>query len=159
LAVVLVFSWATYDWLRLRRLSERATAVEIYRRMRRYGARLLVALEAGDTPYEYAAILSLRIQELASQGLNQGFVLSTSRLVQSITDQIVRISYRPVQPESMPTFYLQHQWRVLRWRLRLMLILKNWKEVRDHFYPVEKKNPENMTGASGDHDSRAEQEE
>jgi transglutaminase-like putative cysteine protease len=159
LAVALVIAWAFYDWLWLRRRSERAAAVEVYRRMRRYGSHLVIAAEAGDTPNEYAAALSRQLEELAGEGRNQGFGQGTAQQVKAITDRIVRVSYRPVQPENMPDSQLQRQWRELRWRLGLMLILKVWKALRDHFDVSKNENPNNQALVSGDYDSEVDQEE
>jgi hypothetical protein len=52
--------------IRMRRLPELEAAGEVYRRMRHYGLRLAVVSEPGDTPYEFAASLGSRLQELSS---------------------------------------------------------------------------------------------
>ena len=140
LAIVLVISWAVFDWRRLLHLSEPEAAGEVYRRMRRYGAHLIVASDAGDTPYEYAAAMSQRLQELGGERLNPGFGQITAQQVRAITDRIVRVSYRPVPSESMPEVRLQSLWLELRWRLRLMLILKGWKSMQDQFFGIVKQN-------------------
>ncbi len=140
LAIVLLLTWTVYDTQRLRSLLETEAAGEVYRRMRRYGAHLVVASDAGDTPYEYADALSRGLQELAGEGFNSRFWLSTAQRVQTITDRIVRVSYRPVQSEKEPEVRLQQLWSQLRWRLRLMLFVKGWKTVRDHIFGVMKQS-------------------
>jgi transglutaminase-like putative cysteine protease len=133
LAGTLGAAWAALDAIRLRRLSEQAAAVEVYRRMRRYGALLAVALEPGDTPYEFAASLSTRLQELARQGVSPAFGLRMLHEVHSSIDGIVRASYRPSQPQVAQDSHVLYQWQTLRWRLRLMWILKSWESLRHRF--------------------------
>jgi transglutaminase-like putative cysteine protease len=133
-------AWAALDEIRLRRLSERAAAVEVYRRMRRYGGSLAVVLEAGDTPYEFAALLRARIQELTRGSVGRALGLHLNQEIGSITDGIVRANYRPAQPESTPDFHVLHQWKGLRWRLRLLWMLKSWHALRDRFRGL----PENL---------------
>jgi hypothetical protein len=133
LAGTLGAAWAAWDGIRLRRLSEQAAAVEVYRRMRRYGALLAVASEAGDTPYEFAASLSTRLQELTSQGVSAAFGLRMVYEVHSIIDGIVRASYRPSQPQVAQDSHVLYQWQALRWRLRLTCILKSWESLRHRF--------------------------
>lgn len=133
LAGTLGAAWAALDGIRLRRLSEQAAAAEVYRRMRRYGTLLAVALEAGDTPYEFAASLSTRLQELARQGVGPAFGLRMVHEVHSIIDGIVRASYRPSQPQVVQDSHVLYQWQALRWRLRLMWILKSWESLRHRF--------------------------
>ena len=87
LATLLLLAWMIYDHLRLSRMPEPVAAVEVYRRLRWYGARLAAAAGAGDTPYEYAASLSRRLEELAVGGISPGFGLSTAGKVQAIADQ------------------------------------------------------------------------
>jgi hypothetical protein len=133
LAGTLGAAWAALDAIRLRHLSEQAAAVEVYRRMRRYGALLAVALEPGDTPYEFAASLSARLQELTRQGVGPAFGLRLIQEVHSITNRIVRANYRPSQPKVAQDSHVLRQWQALRWRLRLMWILKSWKSLRHRF--------------------------
>jgi transglutaminase-like putative cysteine protease len=133
LAGILGVVWAAWDGIRLHRLSEQAAAVEVYRRMRRYGTLLAVALEPGDTPYEFAASLSARLQELARQGVSPAFRLRLVREVHSIIDGIVHASYRPSQPQVAQDSHVLYQWQALRWRLRLMWILKSWESLRHRF--------------------------
>jgi hypothetical protein len=134
LAGTLGAAWAAFDEIRLRHLSEQAAAGEIYRRMRRYGALLAVALEPGDTPYEFAASLSARLQELPHQGVGLASgSLRTIQKVHSIAEEIVRANYRPSPPKAAQDSDILRQWQALRWWLRLMWILISWKSLRDRF--------------------------
>jgi transglutaminase-like putative cysteine protease len=126
-------AWAAFDEIGLRRLSEQAAAVEVYRRMRRCGTFLAVTLEASDTPYEYAASLCARLQGLTHRGVSQALGMRLIQEVDSITDGIVRASYRPSQPVSTSDSHILDQWKGLRWWLRLMWVLKSWQSLRDRF--------------------------
>jgi len=128
-AGVLVATWVIFDSIRLRRLSRPLAAVIIYRRMRRYGALLAVILEPGDTPYEFAATLNSRLQELTRQGIGTTFGLGMVPEIQALTDAIVCSSYRPSDFEVVQDSPILQLWRSLLWRLRLMWILKGCRAL------------------------------
>ena len=107
-AALLVFIWMAYDRLRLDRLPAQAATVEVYRRLRWYGARFAVLPAAGDTPYEYAAALSSRLEGLASSGRGARLGEDTVDQVRAIAETIVWISYRPISAESSLAMPLQH---------------------------------------------------
>jgi transglutaminase-like putative cysteine protease len=159
LAFLLAIAWTAYDWLRLRSLSESTAAIEVYQRLRRYGARLAVVLEPGGTPYEYAAALNRRIEALSDLRINPWIGVSTTQQVQAIVDKIVRVSYRPVRLESTSNSVLQTQWRGLRWRLFFFLILKIWKAVRERFSKADKRNLDTQNDTSRDYDTGNDLEE
>jgi transglutaminase-like putative cysteine protease len=123
-------AWAVFDSYRLSRLSEPAAAAEVYRRIRRSAARFSVALELGDTPYEFGASLIARLQELARQGSGPSFGTLVIQEVEVLIERIVRASYRPSLSQVAQDSYLSRKWRTLRWRLRWMWVLKNWKSLR-----------------------------
>jgi len=128
--VLLCGAWFLFDELRLRRLPQPAAAVKIYRRMRRYGAILAAPIETGDTPYEFAALLGERVQELVEPGFNPAFGERTIEAIRRITHAIVRLSYNPLGsavPQDVPVF---QQWMGLRWRLSLVWMLKYWRAWR-----------------------------
>jgi len=120
---ILGLLWAASDEIRLRRMARHKVAVEVYRRIRRYGKSLDVDSMLSDTPYEFTSSLTTRLQELRFQHLKPGFLLSLFRDLQAVTDDIVRTSYRPAQLDSMPTPNLLQQWRSLRWKLWWLWIL------------------------------------
>ena len=132
-AALLVFIWMAYDRFRLDRLPAQAATVEVYRRLRWYGARFAVLPAAGDTPYEYATALSSRLEGLASSGRGARLGEDTVDQVRAIADTIVWISYRPVPAESSLAMPLQRSWYRLRWRLRWMLLVNFWKAFAAHF--------------------------
>jgi transglutaminase-like putative cysteine protease len=131
-AGALLAVWIIFDNSRLSRLSEPAAAVEIYRRMRRSGARLVMALESGDTPYEFADALIARLQELARHGVSPVFRLLVIQEVKTITDRIVLASYNPSLSRDALGKPLVRQWQMLKWRLQWIWLLERWKNLRDH---------------------------
>jgi hypothetical protein len=130
---ILGAAWSVFDELRLRHLSEQALGGEVYRRMRRYGAFLAVTSDGGETPYEFVASLRIRLQELTRGGAGRVLGPGLIREVESVADGIVRASYRPSLPGAVPDSNLLRQWKGLRWRLRLMWMLKSWRSLRDRF--------------------------
>jgi hypothetical protein len=131
LAGVLLAAWTIFDNSRLSRLSEPAAAVEIYRRMRRSGARLVMALESGDTPYEFADALITRLQELVRQEVGSAFGLQVIQEIKAITDRIVLASYRPSLSRDAFDKPLFRQWQMLKWQLQWIWLLEQWKNLRD----------------------------
>jgi transglutaminase-like putative cysteine protease len=127
---VLLAIWAVFDNFRLSRLSEPAAAVEIYRRMRHRGARLMLSMEMGDTPNEFAVTLIAQLQELSRRGANPAFGLRLSQEIQAITDGIVFASYCPSLSQSDFDQPLFRQWRRLKWQLDWMWFLEKWIYLR-----------------------------
>jgi transglutaminase-like putative cysteine protease len=130
LIVASSFLWAILDEIQLRRLKPRPAAREIYRRMKRYGALLSVQAEGGETPYEFASSLDARILEITQQGSAAAIGLTTVSNAQSLIGKLVRLSYRPSDTEAMPASGILDQWKSLRWRLRLLWILRIWESLR-----------------------------
>ena len=128
---VLLAIWAVFDNFRLSRLSEPAAAVEIYRRMRRRGARLMLSMEMGDTPNEFAVTLIARLQELVLLGGNPAFGLRVSQEVKAITAGIVLASYCPSLSGSDLDEPLFRQWQRLKWQLDWMWFLEKWTYLRE----------------------------
>jgi transglutaminase-like putative cysteine protease len=119
------------DEIRLCRLPEPEAAAEVYRRMRRYGARLAVAMTPGDTPYEFTASLGSRLQELSFYKKKPGLAANLPADVDTITDEIVQASYHPLPPQGKATKTLYSQWRILRWRLSMMWFMMHYKYLHD----------------------------
>jgi hypothetical protein len=114
-------------------LPAQAATVEVYRRLRWYGARFAVLPAAGDTPYEYAAALSSRLEGLASSGRGARLGGDTVDQVRAIAETIVWISYRPISAEGSLALPLRPAWYRLRWHLRWMLLVNYWKAFAAHF--------------------------
>lgn len=124
--------WGAYDGIHLRRLKPKPAAVEIYRRMRCYGKLLRVTIEEGETPYEYGAYLTSRIHDITMDRFT--LAIKLIRMVQSIINHIVRLSYRPSQAGEVPTSQIVSEWNSLRWWLRLMWVLRIWETIRHHLW-------------------------
>jgi transglutaminase-like putative cysteine protease/uncharacterized membrane protein YidH (DUF202 family) len=121
LLILAVFTWIGYDEIRLSRMIAPSAAKEIYRRMRRYGNLIDVSEPSGATPFEFAAVLSSRIQALA--GENSQFANNLIDKVKDLISLIVRLSYHP-STQPMNSGQILKQWRPLRWQLRWIWVLK-----------------------------------
>jgi transglutaminase-like putative cysteine protease len=130
LVITLGFFWAIFDELHLRRLKPQPAAKEIYRRMRRYGKRLKVLMEVGETPFEFVASLNTRIQEITRQGFTTAAGMTAITESQLIISKIVRLSYRPADAKTAPAKGIVDPWRTLRWRLRWMWVIDKMKSLR-----------------------------
>lgn len=124
--------WVVFEEIRLNHLLEQAVAVEVYRRIRRYGKFLHVALELSDTPYEFTAFLNDRLQKLELQNIGPAFMSRSIRDLQLISDGIVQAIYRPSPPKTARDSSVLHQWRSLRWKLWIIWILKQWGSLTSH---------------------------
>jgi transglutaminase-like putative cysteine protease/uncharacterized membrane protein YidH (DUF202 family) len=121
LPILAVLTWIGYDEINLHRLGVRSAAKEIYRRMRRCGSFIDVPEQPGATPFEFAALLSSRIQALA--GESSQFSSGLIEEVQNVISLVVRLNYRPAT-QPMNSGLILNQWRLLRWQLRWMWVLK-----------------------------------
>lgn len=133
LIAVLLITWAAFEEIRLRRLSEPAAAVEVYRRLYGWLNRFALTFEPGYTPYEVATSFHKWLQESILQNSNQAFVGQTGLQVQSVIDRIVRTSYNPSWPEQSQDSAIVQQWKALRWRLGLLWALQKWISIRKSF--------------------------
>ena len=127
LAVILGILWTLFDEIRLNRMSKQGIAVEVYRRMRRYGNFLDVGSSLSDTPYEFTTSLTAHLQELEFKKVKPEFSSGVFRDLQSVTDEIVRTSYQPSQPDTVHDPSIFQQWKSLRWKLRWVWILNYWR--------------------------------
>jgi transglutaminase-like putative cysteine protease len=126
-------AWNSFDAMRLRRLSEQATAAEIYRRLRRHAAFLKIVSDPGATVYEFAALLSAGVCEMAVQTAANDFGIRTARNVDSIANEIVRVNYSSDQEKAVRPSTVLLQWNTLRWRLRMVQALKSWNDLHQRF--------------------------
>jgi transglutaminase-like putative cysteine protease len=124
LAIMTISTWSIIDEIRLSWLKPQPAALEVYRRLRRYGKLLKVPVEGGVTPYEFAAAFGARIPEITRQGFAAGAGSIAINEILSIMRKIVRLSYRPSNTEATPVSGIIEQWKSLRWRLRLMWIVR-----------------------------------
>ena len=127
-AGILGLLWILFDEVRLRRMSEQRVAIEVYRRMRRYGKSFDVDSKLSDTPYEFTNSLIARLKQFEFRNLKPEFTLNMFSDLQAVTDEIVQVSYRPSQPDSIHASSILQQWKSLRWRLGWLWIL--WFEKK-----------------------------
>jgi transglutaminase-like putative cysteine protease len=118
--------WVLFVEVQLRRMSEQKVAIEVYRRMRRFGKSLDVESPSSDTPYEFTNALINRLQELGFQ--KPEFASDLFRKLQALTDDIVRTSYRPSPQDSVHASSVLQQWKGLRWKLWWLWVLSYEKK-------------------------------
>lgn len=131
LGIVLLagFSLAILDEISLSRRAPQALAGEVYRRLKRYGVHLSTRLEGGETPYEFAVMLSQRITQITTQGRMTPLGANSVREIGSMIHNIVHLSYNPGMAEAGNDRRVLKQWRALRWHLRLVWLLKSWQKM------------------------------
>jgi hypothetical protein len=113
--------WVTASW-RLRRSPPAAVVATLYQRLYRHGRRLGVPMNAGDTPYEFAAGLTGRLAELAQNKGAGTASTSNSHPVHWLIDLYVRGRYSPHEPEVAETRQAIEMWQRLRQHLWLAWI-------------------------------------
>lgn len=127
------FLWVIVDETYLRRLKPALAAREVYRRLRRYGKVLNVSTNGGETPYEFSAALAGRIPEITGIGRMTLAGKNAVAESQSIISRIVLTSYRPARTKAEASIGLISRWRILRWRLRLIWMMKFWNSIQQKF--------------------------
>jgi len=112
-------AWWLVDRRQLRRLPPHATVTALYQRLYRFGGRLAVPVETGDTPYEFAAGLTRRMTELAQDRALPAVLASISQ-VHWLTALYVRGLYSPHEPSAAEKAQAILTWQRLRrqmWRM------------------------------------------
>ncbi|MFL7867208.1 MAG: transglutaminaseTgpA domain-containing protein [Anaerolineales bacterium] len=128
-AAVLGILWILFGEIKLRRMSNQAAAIEVYRRLRRYGDSLGVPFKSSDTPYEFTASLTARLQGLMRENFGAMFTSNLLHNLQRMTMEIVRTFYRPVLSGTTQDSEVVRHWMGLRWNLKLIQAFNYW-EVR-----------------------------
>jgi transglutaminase-like putative cysteine protease len=124
--------WLAVDDWRLRAATPAAAATRLYRRLRRYGRRLETTPRAGDTPYEFAALLSARLTDLAHAGRLASLLAPAAAEVRQVTDLYVQTLFSPHPPDAAAQRQAIRTWQRLQRRLWLAWLrskLKNQKEA------------------------------
>lgn len=121
---MLGFAWVGFDVMRLHNLPERAAAKEVFLRLRRYGKYLEVTSVPGNTPNEFVLLLQSKLQRLMESGFSPAFKGNLAGDIDNLTDEIVKISYQPINPRDESGSSIVHQWLQLRWRLLLLWSVK-----------------------------------
>jgi hypothetical protein len=122
--------WAGFDELRLRRMQPQSAAVEIYRRLKRYGKTLHIAIEPGQTPYEFAESMGITISGFHTHTETSNTGSSVTQGIQSVARLVVRLVFRPSEPQHANKIRLLSEWRALRWRLRWAWVLQGWTNIQ-----------------------------
>ncbi len=125
--------WIIADEIYLQRLKPLQAAKEVYRRLRRYGKLLNAPMDGGETPYEFGASLAGNITEITDHRMQASAAVHIVSACQEIIRQIVLLSYRPSPTKTEATTDMIHQWRSLRWWLRLMGIIEIWNSYQDRY--------------------------
>ena len=120
--------------IHLKRLIPKIAACEVYHRMRRYGRLLRVAIEPGETAYEFADSLCARVWEISKHRTTIAWGKKLVSEAQSIIHRIVYISYRPSELEAERELNVVQQWKSLRWRLRWLLILEIIDDLKQQLW-------------------------
>jgi transglutaminase-like putative cysteine protease len=118
--------WVTDGW-RLRRSPPAEVVATLYQRLYRHGRRLAVPVNAGDTPYEFAAGLTGRLAELAENKGAGTASTPNSQPVHWLTDLYVRGLYSPHEPEVAEKKQAIKMWQRLRQHLWLAWV---WQKRR-----------------------------
>jgi hypothetical protein len=119
---LLIITWYGLDRFRLSRLSESATAAEVYSRIRRHALRLGSHPEPGVTPYEFSEILSVTINELMQKGIPASIGSKMIEDVRILINGIVNSSYRAI---PTPDEKMADKWLNLRWRFWLAWLIRS----------------------------------
>jgi transglutaminase-like putative cysteine protease len=136
------------DRRRLRRQQPVEALASLYRRLRRYGRRLKVPMQAGDTPHEFGAALAGWMESLVpSRSVDQprsevqpGKVPRRARPARVgvamaagaeeltwLTGLYARASYSPRSPDAAEQAQAVRVWGRLRWRLLLAQFWRRWR--------------------------------
>ncbi len=116
LALASVIWWMADGW-RLRLSAPAATAMILYRRLRRDGQRLSVPMEEGDTPYEFATSLGTHVAALAQGRYWTTALTPVVQEVQWLSAFHVLASYAACPPDADDQRRAIRTWRRLHRRL------------------------------------------
>jgi transglutaminase-like putative cysteine protease len=116
-------AWLITDSWRLRRLTPAAAVVALYRRLQRQGQRLALPYWAGETPYEFAAALTRRVELLAQNWRWGKSLLPIPQEIEYLTNLYVQTSYSTHPPNNADQRRAIQSWRRLRRRLWLAWLL------------------------------------
>jgi hypothetical protein len=118
LLVLLGVVWLIVDDWRLRRMRPAAAVATLYRRLEHHGPRLAIPMRVADTPYEFAALFTERLEGLAQRRWGRVFAPAVQEL-RRLIEFYVLASYSPRLPDATDRALAIETWRKLRWRLWL----------------------------------------
>jgi transglutaminase-like putative cysteine protease len=117
------------DSWRLRRMPPEGTVATLYRRLYRYGRRLAVTVQPGDTPFEYLTSLVRRMGDVAENSLGAAVIAHAVQEAHWLVGLYVRTRYGPYAPDATDQMQAIRTWRRLRWRLRMARVWQLWDSV------------------------------
>jgi transglutaminase-like putative cysteine protease len=119
--------WVTVDDWRLHHLKPAVVVAMAYGRLQRYGRRLAVQMQEGDTPYEFARSWATWTVELRWQRPWRRVLHFDAREIRKdvhqLTDLYVRTRYSPRAPDDSDRMCVVRIWQRLRGRLWLVWLL------------------------------------
>jgi len=114
-------AWLGVDRWWLGRLSAKRASEKIYRRLYQYGARLGVVVVPEMTPYEFSHEFTAVLTTLGSNNLYEARWSAPAReMLTAITDDYVRVLYRPDELTEKEKAQTLRTFVRLRWRLKLL---------------------------------------
>jgi hypothetical protein len=123
LALGCVTVWFFVDAWRLRHLPPGATVIDLYRRLYRYAQRLGAGSREGDTPYEFADTLVVRLKRLALGRRGGQHLLAAMDEIRWLTELCARTLYSLHKPKASEQAEAVEIWSRLRRRLWLARLL------------------------------------
>lgn len=147
--VLLGITWLAADEFRLRSHPEAWISGEIFRRLRRFGARLGISPAPGDTPYEYADKFISRLEEASQLAGNSEFVSRVIEELSILTNKIVEASFKPDFEDGTSGQPIFKAWKILRWRLNLMWLMKSYYSAYERLFRVRFEQSKDVSAAVG----------
>jgi transglutaminase-like putative cysteine protease len=123
LALASVGVWWLVDGWQLRHLPPKAAVLRLYQRLYRYGRWLGVPPRQGATPREFAAVLGLRLTNLAGGRRWSRFLNSAPSEIHWLTDLCTRALYSLHHPQGNEQKQAIQTWSRLRRRLWLARLI------------------------------------
>ena len=127
--VILLGIWILGESLYLRLLSPSALATQLFYRLYRYGARLGIPAQAGDTPYEFAAILERRTLSIAATFPHERYLASLLDALRGLTQLYMQASFSSHPLGKTERAQLLQLWPGLQFRLWLARGWLGWRSL------------------------------
>ncbi len=123
-------AWLGLDRWWLGRLSSKKAIERVYRRLYQYGARLGVTVYPETTPYEFSRAVMTVLSTFDNGNYFEDRCAAPAReLLTEITDDYVRVLYRPDDLTAKELGHSLHTFTQLRWRLKLLSIVLRVKQI------------------------------
>lgn len=127
-------------WLRL--LPPEQLSTRLYHRLRRTGERLRTPQRPGDTPYEYAAVLTRHLNALAKERDRGSWMAPVGAEIETLVKGYARAWYAPQRVDDDDPYTVLTTWRRLRWRLWLARLWQRFRRRRPAFRRREIRRPD-----------------